>query len=82
MLQTAETFRHEALLYAGEVDFLTGTLPFIREGLATDEPILVAGKPQESLLLDVLLPEGGDPQRAPRMPKNRPPLTEREVGRI
>jgi hypothetical protein len=27
LLQTVETFRHEALLYAGEVDFLTGTLP-------------------------------------------------------
>ena len=41
MLQTAETFRHEALLYAGEVDFLTGTLPFIREGIAADQPVLV-----------------------------------------
>ncbi len=41
MLQTAETFRHEALLYAGEVDFLAGTLPFIREGVAADEPVLV-----------------------------------------
>ena len=41
MLQTAETFRHEALLYAGEVDFLTGVLPFIREGIAADEPVLV-----------------------------------------
>jgi anti-sigma regulatory factor (Ser/Thr protein kinase) len=41
LLQTAETFRHEALLYAGEVDFLTGTLPFIREGIATDQPVLV-----------------------------------------
>jgi anti-sigma regulatory factor (Ser/Thr protein kinase) len=41
VLQTTETFRHEALLYAGEVDFLAGTLPFIREGVAADEPILV-----------------------------------------
>jgi anti-sigma regulatory factor (Ser/Thr protein kinase) len=41
LLQTAETFRHEALLYAGEVDFLTGTLPFIREGVAADQPVLV-----------------------------------------
>lgn len=41
MLQTAETFRHEALLYAGEVDFLTGTLPFIRQGIAADQPVLV-----------------------------------------
>ena len=41
MLQTVETFRHEALLYAGEVDFLTGVLPFIRDGVAADEPVLV-----------------------------------------
>jgi anti-sigma regulatory factor (Ser/Thr protein kinase) len=41
LLQTAETFRHEALLYAGKVDFLTGTLPFIREGVAADQPVLV-----------------------------------------
>jgi hypothetical protein len=31
-----QTFRHEALLYAGEVDFLAGTLPFLREGIAAD----------------------------------------------
>ena len=41
MPQTAEAFRHEAMLYAGEVDFLTGTLPFIRGGVAADEPVLV-----------------------------------------
>jgi anti-sigma regulatory factor (Ser/Thr protein kinase) len=41
LLQTVETFRHEALLYAGEVDFLTGALPFIRDGVAADEPVLV-----------------------------------------
>jgi anti-sigma regulatory factor (Ser/Thr protein kinase) len=41
LLQTAETFRHEALLYDGEVGFLTGTLPFIREGVVAGEPVLV-----------------------------------------
>ena len=35
-------FSHEALLYDGPDGFLAGTLPFIREGLAADEPILVA----------------------------------------
>jgi anti-sigma regulatory factor (Ser/Thr protein kinase) len=34
-------FRHEALLYAGDDGFLDGTLPWIREALAGDEPILV-----------------------------------------
>jgi anti-sigma regulatory factor (Ser/Thr protein kinase) len=41
VLQTIEAFRHEALLYAGEVDFLARTLPFIRDGVAADEPVLV-----------------------------------------
>src|SRR5204862_480910 len=35
-------FRHEALLYAGQAEFLDGAVPFIRDGLAVDEPILVA----------------------------------------
>jgi anti-sigma regulatory factor (Ser/Thr protein kinase) len=34
-------FRHEALLYEGQPDFLRGTLPFIRDGLAGDEAVLV-----------------------------------------
>jgi anti-sigma regulatory factor (Ser/Thr protein kinase) len=35
------SFRHEALLYAGEADFVDSTLPFIRDGLDADEPTLV-----------------------------------------
>jgi anti-sigma regulatory factor (Ser/Thr protein kinase) len=35
-------FVHEALLYAGLDGFLEGTLPFLREGLEGDEPMLVA----------------------------------------
>ncbi len=34
-------FRHEALFYAGDDDFVTGTSSFIRDGLANDEPTLV-----------------------------------------
>ena len=34
-------FSHEALLYAGMDEVLDGTLPFIREGVAASEPILV-----------------------------------------
>jgi anti-sigma regulatory factor (Ser/Thr protein kinase) len=34
-------FRHEALLYAGEADFLLGTTAFIRRGLEQDEAVLV-----------------------------------------
>jgi anti-sigma regulatory factor (Ser/Thr protein kinase) len=36
------SFSHEALLYAGESSFLAGTVPFIREGLAAEEPVMVA----------------------------------------
>jgi anti-sigma regulatory factor (Ser/Thr protein kinase) len=34
-------FRHEALLYAGEADFVESTSAFIREAVAHDEPTLV-----------------------------------------
>lgn len=34
-------FRHEALLYAGWAEFVAGTVPFIRGGLDSGEPVLV-----------------------------------------
>ena len=34
-------FRHEALFYDGDSDFLVGTVPFIRQGLERREPVLV-----------------------------------------
>jgi anti-sigma regulatory factor (Ser/Thr protein kinase) len=37
-----QTFSHEALFYSGEDEFLAGVLPFIRDGVADDEPMLVA----------------------------------------
>jgi anti-sigma regulatory factor (Ser/Thr protein kinase) len=37
----AEPFRHEALLYSGEDDFVTEASTFIRAGVAADEPTLV-----------------------------------------
>jgi anti-sigma regulatory factor (Ser/Thr protein kinase) len=61
LLQTAETFRHEALLYAGEVDFLAGTLPVIREGVAAGEPVLVVVSAARIGLLRSAL--GGDADR-------------------
>lgn len=35
------SLQHEALMYAGQQGFLDGTVPFIRQGLAHDEPTLV-----------------------------------------
>ena len=34
-------FRHEALLYQGWAEFIAGTVPFIRDGLKSREPVLV-----------------------------------------
>jgi anti-sigma regulatory factor (Ser/Thr protein kinase) len=36
-----ETFRHEALMYAGEHQLVDGLLQFLREGIEADEPTLV-----------------------------------------
>lgn len=35
-------FVHEALLYAGEDEYLGGTVPFVLDGLAAGEPVMVA----------------------------------------
>lgn len=48
---TARGFRHEALFYSGEDSFLAGTLPFIRDGLAAGEAVMVAVSPQKIELL-------------------------------
>jgi len=39
--QPVEAFRHEALLYAGETDFLACAIPFIRDAVRAEEPVLV-----------------------------------------
>lgn len=48
-------FRHEALLYAGNEQFVTGTAQFVREGLDGGEAVLVAViEPRASMLRDEL----------------------------
>ncbi len=37
-----ETYRHECVMYRGAQEFLAAVAPFIRDGLARDEPVLVA----------------------------------------
>ena len=44
-------FRHEALLYAGEQEFLDGTVPFIRDAGEREEPILVVVSAEKLELL-------------------------------
>src|SRR5467141_2589538 len=46
-----DEFRHEAFLYAGLVDFLAGTLPFIRGGIESGEPVLVVESAAKIALL-------------------------------
>ena len=46
-----ELFHHEALLYAGEADFLAGTVPFVRAGVDGDEPVLVVLGPRHTAWL-------------------------------
>ncbi len=36
------TYRHECWLYRGDADFVAATVPFIRDGLARDQPVMVA----------------------------------------
>jgi anti-sigma regulatory factor (Ser/Thr protein kinase) len=49
MLQTA--FRHEAFFYAGEQQFLDGTVGFVHDGVRVGEPVLVAVAPAKTELL-------------------------------
>lgn len=48
---TAAAFHHEALVYEGIDGFMSATLPFIREGVVRDEPMLVAVDEEKIRLL-------------------------------
>ncbi|HEX8856036.1 MAG TPA: sensor histidine kinase [Thermoleophilaceae bacterium] len=58
--QHAQPFRHEALFYAGEAGFLGVTLPFIRDGVARGEPILVVVSSRKIELLRAALADDTD----------------------
>lgn len=50
-----DQFRHRALLYSSEAEFLDGTVPFVRQGLTNGEPILIVlSGSQFALLRDSL----------------------------
>jgi anti-sigma regulatory factor (Ser/Thr protein kinase) len=57
----SQTFHHEALFYAGEDEFLAGTVPFVQEATATDEAVLVATSAEKHRVLEAEL--DGDPER-------------------
>jgi anti-sigma regulatory factor (Ser/Thr protein kinase) len=54
-------FHHQTLFYSGEDGFLTGTVPFIENGLCAEEPVLVAVSRAKITLLEEAL--GEDAQR-------------------
>jgi anti-sigma regulatory factor (Ser/Thr protein kinase) len=55
MDHTGCCFHHATLFYAGEDGFLEGTVPFIREAVTADEPVLVAVAPTRIELLRAAL---------------------------
>lgn len=56
-------FTHEALMYAGDRAFLAGTTPFIREGVAAGEPVLVVVDARKIDLLRIRLGRDAEPVR-------------------
>lgn len=56
----AGRFRHVALFYSGEQEYLGGTVPFIREGLGAGEPVLVVETHDKRSLLRAALGEQAD----------------------
>jgi anti-sigma regulatory factor (Ser/Thr protein kinase) len=50
-VRAGECFRHETLFYAGDDEFVHGTVPFLEEGLRKREPVLVAvGRDRRALI--------------------------------
>jgi anti-sigma regulatory factor (Ser/Thr protein kinase) len=56
----AERFRHEALFYSTWSEFVDGTVPFIRDGLASGEPVLVVESPAKIEALRAALDADAD----------------------
>ena len=56
---TADGFVHEGLFYTDAAGLLAGTVPFVEDGLAADEPVLVATPgPQLALIRAAVGPTG------------------------
>src|SRR4051812_23883915 len=56
-----QSYQHEAFLYRGEDEFLDGVVPFVRDGIASGEPVMVAViEERAALLRDALGSDGAD----------------------
>jgi anti-sigma regulatory factor (Ser/Thr protein kinase) len=60
-IRAGHSYRHEAFFYTGDDEYLAGTLPMVREGLAAGEAVMVAVPPRRLDLLRAAL--GGDGER-------------------
>jgi anti-sigma regulatory factor (Ser/Thr protein kinase) len=58
-----EPFTHRALLYRGDAEYLDGVVPFIEDGIAAGEPVLVAVPPNRLELLRTKLGSSADAVR-------------------
>jgi anti-sigma regulatory factor (Ser/Thr protein kinase) len=63
MTTATDPFVHEALFYRDAGSYLAGTVPFIRDGLDADEPVLVAAPPANLDLLRAELDTAAGPVR-------------------
>jgi MEDS: MEthanogen/methylotroph, DcmR Sensory domain len=54
------TYCHEALFYSGGEEFLSQTLPFLREGISREEPTLVVVNGEKMAVLREGLGAGAD----------------------
>ena len=59
-VEAGTDFRHEAFLYSGWAEFIVGTLPFIRDGLEANEPILVVVSAEKTAVLRTALDRDAD----------------------
>lgn len=56
-----DSYRHEAFLYRGDEEFLAGTVPFVHDGVALGQPVMVAvTEPRLGRLRDALGRHGDD----------------------
>jgi anti-sigma regulatory factor (Ser/Thr protein kinase) len=58
MTAHAPAYRHEAMLWRSETEFLDGCVPFIRDGLERGEPVMVATTAERTALLVAALGPG------------------------
>ena len=88
MMATGGAFLHDAFVYRSADEFLAGALPFIREGLALDEPILAAptmsGPPlrKPAAVVAPTAPAPGPKRRPTRGPARPAPAARVAVARL